>query len=266
MIRHILVDEIVRRFPDYLDAEAAAGIRGVVGWELVGLGNEVDRFLLIIENGVVKIGRDLVAAPTVTLRLGVISFLKLATGNGDPCTMVLSGDLELAGDGWFALQLLRLIRIPTQQGVVQLCGPNKLDVTAVARLAREIPEGHLRKRLRDPVRRILLEEIFRRLPSYLDRGHAVGVDALVAWQLTGRSDGGYNEYRTLIRGGVCTVGDAATLPGRPRVSVRTEPVVFLKLVTGNAGALSMLLRQRLTVRGDPLLASRLPRIFRLPRG
>jgi putative sterol carrier protein len=263
MIRQILVDEIIRRFPDYLDAEAAAGISGVVGWELVALGNEVDRFTMIIEDGVIKIGQDLVAEPTVTLRLGVVSFLKLATGNGDPCTMVLSGDLELRGDAWFALALLGLIRIPATDGMVPLCGPATMDVRAVARLVREIPEHKLRERLRGPVRKILLDEIFRRMPEYLNRGRAVGVDAMIAWRITD-PDGGHDEYRTLIRGGACTVVDDQ--PARVRLIVRTEPVVFLRLVTGNARPIATFLRRRIRIIGDPLLALRLPHIFTIPTG
>jgi len=263
MIRHILVEEIIRRFPDYIDEEAAQGTNGVVGWELVGLGNEVDRFSLVVENGIVKIGSDVAVAPTVTLRLGVVSFLKLATGNGDPCTMVLSGDLELDGDAWFALDLLRLIRIPTEQGMAGLCGPSNIDDGAVARLVREIPDRQLRDRLRGPVRQILLDEIFRRMPRYLHPLRAAHVDALVAWQITGRRDGGHDEYRTLIRAGRCRVGD---LPGRPRVSIRTSPLVFLKLVTGNARPVRTVLRRQLSVRGDLLFASQLPAIFRIPNG
>jgi len=263
MIPQILVEEIIRRFPDYIDAEAARGISGVVGWELIGPGNEVDRFSLVVEDGVVKVGRDLDVEPTVTLRLGVVGFLKIATGNGDPSTMVLAGDLELTGDSWLALDLLRLIRIPAPDGMAHLSGPNKVDVGAVARLVREIPDRQLRERLRGPVRNILLEEIFRRMPSYLDAQRAAHVNALVAWQITGRRDGGFDEYRTLISDGRCTVGELA---GRPRVSVRTDPVVFLKLVTGSAGALPSLLRRRLSISGDVLFAGRLPRLFRIPTG
>jgi len=263
MIRHVLVDEIIRRFPDYIDPETATGMSGVVGWELIGLGNEVDRFSLVVENGIVKIGRDLAVSPTVTLRLDVVTFLKIATGTGDPSTMVLSGDMEVTGDAWFALDLLRLIRIPTRGGMRPLSGPSRLDVGAIARLIREIPDRQLRQRLRGPVRKIVLDEIFRRMPLYLDAERAAYVNALVAWRITGRPGGGYDEYRTLIRRGTCTVGD---LPGRPRVTIRTDPVVFIKLVTGNANPVRSVLRRRLSVRGNPFFARRLPRIFRIPRG
>jgi putative sterol carrier protein len=258
MIRQNLVDEIIRRFPDYIDADAAKGVDGIVGWELIGPGDEVDRFSLVVADGVVQVGRDLAAEPTVTLRLGAVSFLKIATGNGDPSTMVLSGDLEVVGDSWFALDLLRLVHIPTPDGTAHLDDPGKIDPgktdpgktdpvkidpSAVARLVREIPD--------------------RQLPQYLDTERAAHVDALAAWQITGGRGGGVDEYRTLIRDGSCTVGE---LPGRPRASVRTDPVVFLKLLTGKASPLRTLLRRRLSLRGDVVLASRLPRIFHIPAG
>lgn len=266
MIRQIIVDEIIRRFPDYIDPVAAKGVDGVFRWELVGFGNEVDDFTLIVEDGSVKVGRELIARPTVTLRLGVVSFLKLAAGNGDPSTMALSGDLELDGDADFALRLLQLLRIPTARGLVQIGGPSKVDVGAIARLVRQVPERKLRERLRGPVRQILLDEIFRRMPGYLNAHRGSGVDALVAWQITGRPDGGHDEYRTLVRHGRCVVGGVDDLPGRPTVSIRTDPTVFFKLVTSNAHPVTSLLRRRLTARGNLLFAARLTRIFDIPGG
>jgi len=270
VIRQIIIDEIIRRFPDYIDPVASKGMTGVVRWELVGFGDEIDRFTLLVDDGVVEVGRDLDDGPddepTVTLRLGVVSFLKLAAGNGDPSTMVLSGDLELDGDAWFALDLLQLFRIPTTAGLVELGGPNKVDVGAVSRLVRQVPDRQLRERLRGPVRQILLDEVFRRMPSYLNRDRSVGVDALVAWQITGRPDGGFDEYRTCIRDGVCTVGTGRELRGRPKASIRTDPMVFFKVVTSNANPIMSCVRRRLSVRGDLLFAARLARIFDIPGG
>jgi putative sterol carrier protein len=266
VIRQIIVDEIIRRFPDYIDPVAAKGVNGVFRWELVGFGDEIDDFTLMVEDGSVKVGRELHARPTVTLRLGVVSFLKLAAGNGDPSTMALSGDLEIDGDADFALHLLQLLRIPTARGLVQIGGPGKVDVGAIARLVRQVPDRQLRERLRGPVRQILLDEIFRRMPGYLNVHRCAGVDVLVAWQITGRPDGGRDEYRTLVRGGRCVVGGVGELPGRPTVGIRTDPTVFFKLVTSNLNPVAGLLRRRLTVRGNLLVAARLTRIFDIPRG
>lgn len=270
MVNVAIVDEIIRRFPDYIDPTAAKGINGVVRWELLGLANEVNRFTQVIDDGTVLVGRDLpdepADDPTVTLRLGVVSFLKLASGAGDPSTMALSGDLELDGDAWFALDLLQLFRIPTTAGLVGIGGPSKVDVAAMARLVRQVPDRQLRERLRGPVRQILLDEIFRRMPGYLNKHRCADVDALVAWQITGRCDGGVDEYRTRIRDQVCTVGTAAELRGRPTASIRTDPMVFLKLVTSNANPVMSCVRRRLSVRGNLLFAARLARIFDIPGG
>jgi putative sterol carrier protein len=266
MVRPVTVDDIIRRFPRFVDTWGAAGVTGVVRWELIGAGGRIDRFTLLVDDGAVKVGRELTDPPQVTLRLDVIGFLKLAQGTGDPSTMALAGDLEIDGDAWFALDLLRLFWIPTSNGVVRLGGPAKVDVGAVARLVRVLPDRYLRPRLHGAVRQILLDEIFERMPQYLDERRAAGVDALVSWQITGRPGGGLDEYRTLVRAGTCTVGARPELPGRPRVSIRTEPAVFLKLVTGNAQPVSAFLRRRLSIKGDLLFASRLPRIFRIPSG
>ncbi|HEY0640728.1 MAG TPA: SCP2 sterol-binding domain-containing protein [Pseudonocardiaceae bacterium] len=263
--RHI-VDEIIRRFPDYVDPESARGVHGVVRWELTGFDGEPDEFTLVVEDGEVKVDRDLPGEATVTLRLGVVSFLKLAAGQGDPSTMALSGDLEIHGDAWFALELLRLFAIPSRKGTLRVGGPDKVDLGAVARLVRQVPDRLLRHRLRGAVRRILLDEIFRRLPTYLDAERVAGVDALVAWRISGAEDGGHDEYRTHIREGGCVVGVVGVLPGRPRTTIRTDPTLFFKLVTGNASPALAYLRRRLSVRGDLRFAARLPRIFDISTG
>ncbi len=269
LVNVAIVDEIIRRFPEYIDPVAAKGVNGVVRWEL-GLADEVNRFTQVIDDGTVLVGRNLpdepADDPTVTLRLGVVSFLKLASGAGDPSTMALSGDLELDGDAWFALDLLQLFRIPTAAGLVGIGGPGKVDVAAMARLVRQVPDRQLRERLRGPVRQILLDEIFRRMPGYLNKHRSAGVDALVAWQITGRRDGGFDEYRTRIRDQVCTVGTADELRGRPTASIRTDPMVFFKLVTSNANPATSWIRRRLSVRGNLLFAARLARIFDIPGG
>ncbi|WP_158890480.1 SCP2 sterol-binding domain-containing protein [Amycolatopsis anabasis] len=263
-LRERILDEVIRRIPGYVDAEAAAGVTATVAWEILGEDGDPDRFLLEITDGTARAGRELTGTPAVTLRLATADFLTLATGNADPSTMVLSGALTLDGDASLALDLVRFLRIPSGDGVVPVGDPGQVDVGAIARLVRDTPDRELAKRLRGPVRQLLLDEIFRRMPGYLDENRASGVDALIVWQITGRPDGGYDEYRTQVVDGKCTVG--AELPGTPKVSIRTDPIQFCKLVTGNANPVTAFLTRKLSVRGDLMFASQLPTLFAVPRG
>lgn len=267
-IRALLVEEIIHRLPEYVDAAAARGIDAVVGWEITGGDTtdtgEADRFFLTLAGGVASAGRERTGPVRVTLRLDAADFLVLATGNGDPATMVLSGALELDGDAAFVLELARCLRVPTARGTAGLGGPEAVDIGAVARLVGRVPETALRKRLRGPVRRILLDEIFGRMPDYLNPERSRGVNALVQWQITGREDGGFDEFRTKIENGSCTVGP--DLPGTSSVSIRVDPVVFVKLVTSNANPVTTFLSGKVSIKGDLLFAGRLSSIFDVPGG
>ncbi|GAA1973671.1 SCP2 sterol-binding domain-containing protein [Amycolatopsis minnesotensis] len=260
-VGRIVVDEVIRRLPEYVDPVAAAGVNQVIGWRLLDERGAGDRFLLRIDDGVASAGRELDGVPSVTLRLGTADFLVLATGNGDPATMVLSGVLRIEGDAAVALDLVRLLRIPSAKGVVEVGDPRAVDVGSIVRLVASTSDRDLKERLRGPVRQILLDEIFRRLPGYLNPRRAAGVEGMIAWQITGGT-GRYDEYRTRITGGTATVGD---LPGKPSLTIRTDPVLFFKLVTGNLNPVKAFLWRRLSVRGDLAFASRLPAIFSIPK-
>jgi putative sterol carrier protein len=262
-VREILVDEVIRRLPGYVDPEAAADVTALVGWEILDEHGHPDRFLLHIDHGHATAGRDLTGTPEVTLRLDTADFLALATGNADPSTLVLSGDLVLDGDAATALAMVRFLRIPSADGVAEVGDPAQVDVARIVKLVATTSDRDLKKRLTGPVRQILLDEIFRRMPQYLNESRAAGVDALVAWQITGATSGGYDEYRTRISGGRATAG---TLPGKPKVSIRADPVLFFKLVTGNLNPVTAFLTRRLSIRGDLMFAGRLPSIFTIPRG
>jgi putative sterol carrier protein len=263
MVRQVLVDEIIRRFPEHIDTSAAKGVSGVIAWQLAGFGDELDTFALIIEDGIVWTSRRVPRKRDVTVRLGVISFLKLATGHGDPSAMALAGDLELEGDAELALKLLHFVQIPTEGGPVKLPAASTIDMPELVGLIRRLPERQLRERLRGPVGKVLLDEVFRRMPDYVDADRAAGICALVVWQFTGPDGAVTHEYRTLFHQGRCELGAGAG--AERRAVIRTDPVVFFKLVGGTAKPISSWLTGKISVRGDRLFAARLPRLFRTGR-
>ncbi|TCP50095.1 SCP-2 sterol transfer family protein [Tamaricihabitans halophyticus] len=265
--RALVVAEVMRLLPHYLDAGAAAGLRATVGWEVTGPAGRAERFGLTIDDGVATVRAGQPEAPRVTLRLSAVDLLGMVTGNGDPAIMVLGGELELLGDASFALRLIRLFRVPGAAGPVQLGGPDQVDIGAVVRLVGRSSERQLRERLSGAVREILLDEIFTRMPEYLDADRSRGLAAEVRWQITGRQDGGYDSYHSKIAGGHCVVERNPVETGaRPRVSIRVDPATFLKLVTSNANPVAAFLAGKVSVRGDLALATKLPAIFRLPKG
>ena len=110
--RDVLLGEVFRRFPEQL---TAAGKRqnAVIKWRI---GDRPDgghdRWFVVLRGGGCEVGRDLDLKPRVTLQLGALDFLKVATGNANPVRLYLRRRLKVRGDLLFAARMERLFRVP----------------------------------------------------------------------------------------------------------------------------------------------------------
>ena len=262
-IRAAATEQIIRRFPDYVDAGRTAEVEAAVGWEITGDG-DVERFLLVFDRGRVSAGRELDFEPRVTLSLDAVDFLRLATGNADPATLFLSGRLGLSGDELFAIEMASFLRIPGADGETageRALDPSAVDATRIAAVVRDAPDDALRRGMRGPIRELILDEVFRRFPEYFKPGPGVG-DAAIGFKITGREDGDADRYRVLISGGEVRAG--RDLDVDPRVTIVIDGVAFLKLVTGNSNPVMSFLSGKLKIKGDLGYAAQIPGMFRIP--
>lgn len=111
-------------------------------------------------------------------------------------------------------------------------------------------------------RELILGEVFASMPEHFDADGAGDLDAVVEWRVTGREDGGHDSFTVIIQGGSCRLEQGRA--ERPTVSLEIGAIDFIKLITGNASGPKLFLFGRLKVRGDLLLAARLPGMFRIP--
>ena len=125
------------------------------------------------------------------------------------------------------------------------------------------PDQRLESVMRGHLRRALLWQIFRTMRQRVDGRLPSGTDAVIEFTIS-RPDGRVpDRYEVVVANGRCTTtrhGDH-----RPTVALAMDSVSFLRLVTGTTGVAALLLRRRLRVRGDFLLAARLPGLLRIPR-
>lgn len=252
-----MTDEVIRRLPELCRPEAIAGLDAQVRWELTA-GRTTYRYGIVFDHGTVEAGPDLAVTPRVTLRCSADDALRAITGEAEPTLMVLDGRLELSGDERFAVEMLGFFQVP---GGAVPKDPTKVDVGDVARTVAGVSERDLRGRLTGGVREILLAEIFRRMPDYVRADRTGDLDVVVGWQITGAPDGGHDEFRTRISRGACTL-DAYAEP--VTASLRMDPALFLKIVTGGANPVTSFLRRKISVHGDVALAMRLPQLFAIP--
>jgi putative sterol carrier protein len=132
----------------------------------------------------------------------------------------------------------------------------------LARWVRGASDARIESVMGGPLRGVLLWQIFTTMARRFDPCGEAELDAIVEFRI-GRPGGGTDDHhRLVIAGGRCTT----TRRGErtPTLSLELDSVSFLRLVTGDAVPAGLFLRRRLKVRGDLVLAARLPRLLDIP--
>lgn len=114
------------------------------------------------------------------------------------------------------------------------------------------------------LRRVVFDEIFRRMSEHLDPTKAATLKAVVHWRFTGGvGDDGFDRFETVIENGACASGEAPTAD--PRVTLTLAPTDFLRAVTGSVNVAMLFVRGKVKVKGDIAFAAGLINYFDLPR-
>lgn len=204
------------------------------------------------------------APPDVVVRGAADLLAAVVAGECNAGLEFLRGSLDISGDTDLALAVGGLFEVAGSPGVAM--DPQALDPVAVAGVLGEVRKDHLERVMRSGFRPVVLGEIFRRLPEFVDPVKAARVELSVAFRLTGRPDGEVERY-------VVTVGDGAAVvqPGEPGrdetrdATVTCEAHEFLRLATGHLNPVLGVLRGRLKVRGDQAKALQLASVIDIPR-
>jgi putative sterol carrier protein len=142
--------------------------------------------------------------------------------------------------------------------------PDLASVTAedFAGLVANSRHDQLGEAMQGPQRDVVLPEIFSRMAEHLDPNKARGHDAVVHFQILDRPDGGYDEFELIVQGGKCEVSQ--TPSQEPRVTIKVQPVAFLKLITNQASGPGLFMTGKLKVEGDLMYAPQIASLFRIP--
>ena len=141
------------------------------------------------------------------------------------------------------------------------------DLTAVsaedfAALVANSSDEQLAEAMEGPQRDVVLREIFNRMVDHLDPAKAKGHDAVVHFQILGLPDGGYDEFELVVKDGKCEVSQTGSK--EPRVTIKVEPVAFLKLITNQASGPGLFMTGKLKIEGDLMYAPQITSLFRVP--
>jgi putative sterol carrier protein len=137
------------------------------------------------------------------------------------------------------------------------------DATQLAAMVGQVSDEQLAEGMANPEgRKMVLDEIFRRMAEHAEPAQIADVDAVVHFRITGAPEGGADTYEVVIRGARVSVNEEPV--EQPRVTLSAAPVPFLKLVTGQQSGPVMFMTGKLKIEGDVMFASRMTSFFRIP--
>lgn len=111
-------------------------------------------------------------------------------------------------------------------------------------------------------RELILGELFRYMPDYVDAAALGPLDAVIEWRIGDRPDGGVDRFQLHFAGGALTIapeGDA-----EPRVVLEIGAVDFVRLCADPSRGPQLFLYGRLRMTGDLVLGAQMPALFTLP--
>ncbi|MGI8557097.1 MAG: SCP2 sterol-binding domain-containing protein [Solirubrobacteraceae bacterium] len=154
----------------------------------------------------------------------------------------------------------RLASALARVGARLLEKPGKRAAAEFLSRVREAPAGRL-ERVDGFVARAIVLAVFRAAPMQLNRRAVHNLEAAIEWRIT-EADGGASMHTMLISGGRCRVKTGPV--AEPDLVIELALADFLRLVAGQADGVQLFATGQLKLRGDPSIALRLPRVFRIP--
>lgn len=262
-VRPAAVTGIVQRLDEYAVPARLAEVKGLVRFDLHGEGTATESRVLELAAGTMRLLEpDTAPRPAdVTITTSVLRFVRLVSGERNAGLEYLGGTLDIDGDELLALAVGGLFRVPGTDAVA--LDPTALDPVDVATVLEGASTEHLRKVVSGAFRPIVLGEIFRQLPDYVNPRRAAKVRLTIAFRLTGRPDGGLDRYVVTVDHGVTTVTEGDP-DGDRDATVTCEAHDFLRLATGHLGAVTGVVKGLLKVRGDRGKALQLSSVIDIP--
>jgi putative sterol carrier protein len=139
---------------------------------------------------------------------------------------------------------------------------SSFDPAQVAGTISSVTDEQLRDALSGPQREAIIGEVFRRMEAHFKPSSADGVEAVIHWKITGRSDGGFDHYEVVLRNGTCrTTTDTLH---EPRVTLALDGFDFMRLVTGNAAGPMLFMSGKLKIEGDLMFSTQIQSMFTIP--
>lgn len=243
--RTAAVTAILERFSEFADPGRLKELKGIVRFDLVRAEGKPEQHTVEFVDGAVALRAD--AAPDVTITSESLDFARLVTGQRNAALLYLQGDLAVDGDAMLALAVGTVFSIPGAGRAA--VDPTTLDPVDVATAVARSSQAHMRQVMAGGFRPVVLDEVFRRFPEFIDIERAGRLRLRVGFKVEGRPDGGCDRFLVEVADGVCRVEPDSE--GNQRdATITIDGANFLKLATGQLNPVKGVLTGAMRVRGD----------------
>jgi hypothetical protein len=111
--RTLLLGVIFRQMPGFVNPALARTLDTAVEWRINGTpGSSPDVYQVVLEGGRCTVTRKPRKPPVLTLTMGTVDFLRLASGAKKGPELYMSGRLRIEGDLMVAARLPQFFRVP----------------------------------------------------------------------------------------------------------------------------------------------------------
>jgi putative sterol carrier protein len=131
------------------------------------------------------------------------------------------------------------------------------------RIVKGMSDKDVSKVMESGNREPIIAAIFSRMPELFRADRAGSTTATTHWSITGRPDGGADEWTVRFADGTCT-----TLPGHDgdsTLALTMSPVDFTKVITKSGNPVMMFMTGKIKAKGDLGLAANIANFFDVPK-
>ncbi len=108
-----VLDAVFEKMPTLFRADRAGSTNAVIHWIITDApGGGADTYELVIADGACVLSKVAEKDPKLALTMGPVDFLKVASGNGNPVMMFMTGKLKAKGDLSLAANIANLFDLP----------------------------------------------------------------------------------------------------------------------------------------------------------
>lgn len=258
-LREAAVGAGLNRFQEFAVPERLAEVNGLVRFVVTRTRGADDRYDAEFGGGEVDVSPAGAGKPDVTIATSALDFVRLVSGTASAALLLLSGRLRVEGDEVLALQIGGVFRVPGSDDIA--VNPAALDAVEVAEVISKSKDAYLRDVMKGGFRGVILEEIFRRFPEYIDANRAKNLEMNIGFKIAG-GPGDPDRFLVNIDKGTVTVTRDGE--GDRKATIALGGAEFLKLATGNLNPTMAFVRGSLKVRGDISAALSLSSVMRIP--